>query len=137
MSDQFPQRVPPLTVSAPREAATAYRTAHELLSDQSPREALDVLSPALDEDPGNTGLRSLRAWAYLQRARWGAPTRPQGCVRTSAPSAVTSSVCSNCAEGRRSRVTAVQPSSHMSHSWVPRLSIGSMVKVMPTWMTSS
>ncbi|MGV3563472.1 MAG: tetratricopeptide repeat protein [Nocardioides sp.] len=71
MSDQFPQRVPPLTVSAPREAATAYRTAHELLSDQSPREALDVLTPALDEDPGNTGLRSLRAWAYLQRAQLG------------------------------------------------------------------
>jgi predicted Zn-dependent protease len=69
MSEQTPVGFPQLTVSAPRQASTAYRTAHELLSDQSPREALEVLAPALEEDPGNTGLRSLRAWAYLQRAQ--------------------------------------------------------------------
>ncbi len=27
------------------------------------------VEPALTEDPGNTGLRSLRAWAFLQRAQ--------------------------------------------------------------------
>ena len=52
-------------------------------------------------------------------------------VRISAPESVTRMVCSNCAERRRSLVTTVHPSSHMSHSGVPRLSIGSMVNVMP------
>ena len=50
-------------------AASAYRTAHQLLSSSAPREALEVLEPALTEDPDNTGLRSLRAWAFLQRAQ--------------------------------------------------------------------
>jgi predicted Zn-dependent protease len=30
-----------------------------------------VLEPALEEDPGNTGLRSLRAWAWMIRAQLG------------------------------------------------------------------
>ncbi len=63
--------------------------------------------------------------------------RSHGLVRTSAPSAVTRSVCSNWALRRRSLVTTVQSSSHMVHSWVPRLSIGSIVKVMPTSIGSS
>ena len=48
---------------------SAYRTAHDLLARRFPREALEVLEPALAEDPGNTGLRQLRAWAYLLRAQ--------------------------------------------------------------------
>ena len=59
------------------------------------------------------------------------PTAGQGLVRISAPSSVTSNVCSNWALRRRSAVTTVQLSGHMVHSWVPRLSIGSMVNVMP------
>ena len=49
--------------------ATAYRTAHDLLGRRAPREALEVLEPALAEEPANRGLRSLRAWAYLMRAQ--------------------------------------------------------------------
>jgi predicted Zn-dependent protease len=48
---------------------SAYRTAHDLLGRRAPREALEVLEPALAEEPGNRGLRSLRAWAYLMRAQ--------------------------------------------------------------------
>jgi tetratricopeptide (TPR) repeat protein len=48
---------------------SAYRTAHDLLARRFPREALEVLEPALADDPGNTGLRQLRAWAYLLRAQ--------------------------------------------------------------------
>lgn len=48
---------------------TAYRTAHDLLARSAPREALEILEPALEQDPSNQGLRSLRAWAYLQRAQ--------------------------------------------------------------------
>lgn len=48
---------------------SAYRTAHDLLARRAPREALEILEPALEQDPKNKGLRSLRAWAYLQRAQ--------------------------------------------------------------------
>jgi len=49
----------------------AYRRAWDLLADRDPRTALDLLEPALAQDPDNTGLRSLRAWAYLLRAQLG------------------------------------------------------------------
>ncbi|GAA4822776.1 tetratricopeptide repeat protein [Nocardioides caeni] len=48
---------------------TAYRTAHDLLSRRAPREALEILEPALAAEPDNRGLRSLRAWAYFMRAQ--------------------------------------------------------------------
>lgn len=48
---------------------TAYRTAFDLLADRAPKEALEVLEPALEQEPDNTGLRTLRAWAYLMRAQ--------------------------------------------------------------------
>src|SRR5690625_3610851 len=63
--------------------------------------------------------------------------RTYGRVRISAPSSVTRTMCSHCAVRPRSRVTAVQPSSHRSHSGLPRVSIGSMVKTMPGSITSS
>lgn len=48
---------------------SAYRTAHDLLERRAPREALEVLEPALEQEPDNRGLRLLRAWAYLMRAQ--------------------------------------------------------------------
>jgi predicted Zn-dependent protease len=48
---------------------TAFRTAHDLLSRRAPAEALEVIEPALEEEPRNRGLRTLRAWAYLMRAQ--------------------------------------------------------------------
>lgn len=48
---------------------SAYRTAHDLLARRFPREALEVLEPALTAEPTSTGLRQLRAWAYLLRAQ--------------------------------------------------------------------
>ncbi|RYJ05888.1 MAG: tetratricopeptide repeat protein, partial [Actinomycetales bacterium] len=47
----------------------AYRTAYDLLSRRAPAEALDVIEPALADEPDNTGLRTLRAWAFLMRAQ--------------------------------------------------------------------
>ena len=47
----------------------AYRTAHDLLSRRFPREALELIEPALVDDPRNAGLRTLQAWAYLLRAQ--------------------------------------------------------------------
>ena len=61
----------------------------------------------------------------------------QGRVRISLPVSVMRMVCSNWAERLRSAVTTVQSSSHISHASVPRLSMGSMVKVMPGSMTVS
>ena len=63
---QAPPVVFPGQTTAPE---SAYRTAFDLLSRRAPREALAVLEPALEQEPGNTGLRTLRAWAYLMRAQ--------------------------------------------------------------------
>ena len=48
---------------------SAYRTAYDLLVQRAPVEALEVVEPALEQDPRNTGLRSLRAWAFMMRAQ--------------------------------------------------------------------
>ena len=73
MTDDHDLQPPPVTQfigqSPGRGPETAYRTAHDLLSRRAPREALEVLEPALEQEPRNTGLRSLRAWAYLLRAQ--------------------------------------------------------------------
>lgn len=53
------------------DLSRAFREAHDLLSRGAPREALEVLEPALAQEPRNTGLRTLRAWAFLMRAQLG------------------------------------------------------------------
>jgi tetratricopeptide (TPR) repeat protein len=62
---------PPIVFPGQGGPESAYRVAHDLLARRAPVEALAVLEPALAEDPGDTGLRSLRAWAYLIRAQLG------------------------------------------------------------------
>ncbi len=62
---------PPIVFPAQVAPQSAYRVAHDLLARRAPVEALAVLEPALAEDPRNTGLRSLRAWAYLVRVQLG------------------------------------------------------------------
>lgn len=51
--------------------ASAFRDAWDLLARRAPREALELIEPALEADPGNHGLRSLQAWAFLMRAQLG------------------------------------------------------------------
>jgi predicted Zn-dependent protease len=61
-----------MTIRSPEPAgspAEAYHRAWRLLEDRSPREALTVLAPALEREPGSTSLRTLRAWAYFQSAQ--------------------------------------------------------------------
>jgi tetratricopeptide (TPR) repeat protein len=55
----------------PGQAApeAAFRTAFDLLARRAPAEALEVIEPALADEPDNTGLRTLRAWAFLMRAQ--------------------------------------------------------------------
>jgi predicted Zn-dependent protease len=62
-------KAPALLFPDQRDPASAYGVAFDLLSRREPRAALEVLDPALELEPGNTGLRSLRAWAYLMRAQ--------------------------------------------------------------------
>jgi predicted Zn-dependent protease len=49
--------------------ADAYHEAWRLLEDRDPRQALAVLDPALEKEPGSASLRTLRAWAYFQSAQ--------------------------------------------------------------------
>ena len=60
---------PSLSTSTYSGPENAYGVAHELLSRRAAKEALEVLEPALDDEPANTGLLSLRAWAYMIRAQ--------------------------------------------------------------------
>jgi predicted Zn-dependent protease len=65
----LPPIAPIVFPGATERHEAAYRTAHDFLARRAPREALEILEPALAEEPGNRGLRSLRAWAYLMRAQ--------------------------------------------------------------------
>jgi predicted Zn-dependent protease len=51
--------------------ADVYHRAWELLQDRSPRQAIEILDPAIESEPGSTSLRTLRAWAYFQSAQLG------------------------------------------------------------------
>lgn len=69
MNENHENAVPPVVFPGEAAPESAYRTAFDLLARRAPKEALEVLEPALDEEPDNTGLRTLRAWAYLMRAQ--------------------------------------------------------------------
>lgn len=69
MNDDLVMYAPPLVFPGQQLPESAFRVAHDLLVRRAPREALDVLAPALETEPDNAGLRTLRAWAYLMQAR--------------------------------------------------------------------
>lgn len=70
MSESFELKAPAVIFPGQHDdRASAYRVAFDLIVRRFPAEALDVLAPALAEDPDNRGLRTLRAWAYLERAQ--------------------------------------------------------------------
>lgn len=69
MNDEPELQPPPIVFPGPAGPEQAYRTAFDLLARRAPAEALEVLEPALADEPENTGLRTLRAWAYLMRAQ--------------------------------------------------------------------
>jgi len=46
-----------------------FQQARQLLEDSQPREALDLLVPALHEEPRSVSLRTLLAWAYFLTAQ--------------------------------------------------------------------
>ena len=73
MNENFELNAPPVTPfigQGPGQAGpeSAFRTAFDLLARRAPKEALEVLEPA-QEEPDNTGLLTLRAWAFLMRAQ--------------------------------------------------------------------
>jgi len=60
---------PKMVFPGQRDVSVAYRVAWDLLRDDAPAQALEILEPALEQEPDNVGLRSLRAWAYFRRAQ--------------------------------------------------------------------
>ncbi len=64
-------QAPPMVFPGQRAHEHAYGVAHDLLTRRAPVEALEVLEPALEADPRNTGLRMLRVWAWMIRAQLG------------------------------------------------------------------
>lgn len=53
----------------PLDTVERYHEAWRLLEGRQPRDAIALLDPAVDEEPGSLSLRTLRAWAYFQSAQ--------------------------------------------------------------------
>jgi Flp pilus assembly protein TadD len=69
VNENFELSAPPVIFPGQAGPESAFRTAFDLLARRAPKEALEVLEPALEEEPDNTGLLTLRAWAFLMRAQ--------------------------------------------------------------------
>lgn len=69
VEESFELRPPAIVFPGQRDLGSAYRVAYDLLARRAASDALEVLEPALAEEPDNTGLRVLRAWAYLIRVQ--------------------------------------------------------------------
>lgn len=73
MSEEY--EAPPVVFPGQAGPESAYQAAYDLLARRFPREALEVVEPAI-EDARQTGqnaysLRQLRAWAFMLRAQLG------------------------------------------------------------------
>lgn len=71
MEESFELQAPGIVFPGQRDLGSAYRVAYDLLARRAAAEALEVIEPALAAEPGNTGLRILRAWAFLIRVQLG------------------------------------------------------------------
>jgi tetratricopeptide (TPR) repeat protein len=71
MDESFELQAPAVVFPGQRDFDSAYRVAYDLLTRRAAAEALEVIEPALEAEPGNTGLRVLRAWAFLIRVQLG------------------------------------------------------------------
>ena len=69
MEEKFELAAPPVVFPGQRDLGSAYRVGYDLLARRAATEALEVIEPALAAEPDNTGLRVLRAWAYLIRVQ--------------------------------------------------------------------
>jgi tetratricopeptide (TPR) repeat protein len=69
MEESYELRAPAVVFPGQRDLGSAYRVAYDLLARRAADEALDIIEPALAAEPDNTGLRILRAWAFLIRVQ--------------------------------------------------------------------
>ena len=69
MDESFELQAPAVVFPGQRDFGSAYRVAYDLLTRRAAVEALEVIEPALEAEPANTGLRVLRAWAFLIRVQ--------------------------------------------------------------------
>ena len=69
VDQDFELTAPAVVFPDQRDLGSAYRVAYDLLARRAAAEALDIIEPALEAEPGNTGLRVLRAWAFLIRVQ--------------------------------------------------------------------
>lgn len=63
-----------MTFERPRRVhhpADVYHRAWKLLEDRQPKQAIEILDPAIEAEPSSASLRTLRAWAYFQSAQLG------------------------------------------------------------------
>jgi tetratricopeptide (TPR) repeat protein len=69
MDESFDLTAPAVVFPGQRDLESAYRVAYDLLARRAAGEALEIIEPALEAEPDNTGLRVLRAWAFMIRVQ--------------------------------------------------------------------
>jgi len=69
MDESFDLTAPAVVFPGQRDLESAYRVAYDLLARRAAAEALEIIEPALEAEPDNTGLRVLRAWAFMIRVQ--------------------------------------------------------------------
>jgi predicted Zn-dependent protease len=67
--NDFQLTAPAIVFPGMHQPESAYRVAYDLLDRRDAHEAIEIIDDALAEDPRNTGLRTLRAWALMMRAQ--------------------------------------------------------------------
>lgn len=67
--EEFEPIAAPIMFFGEQEPSMAFRDAYDLLARRAPKEALDLIEPALAQEPDNAGLRTLRAWASMIRVQ--------------------------------------------------------------------
>lgn len=69
IENDFKLIAPAIVFPGQAQPESAYRVAYDLLARRAPKEALEIVEEALASDERNTGLRTLRAWAFMLRAQ--------------------------------------------------------------------
>jgi thioredoxin-like negative regulator of GroEL len=69
IENDFKLTAPAIVFPGQAQPESAYRVAYDLLARRAPKEALEIVEEALASDERNTGLRTLRAWAFMLRAQ--------------------------------------------------------------------
>ncbi len=96
------------------DAVDRFQQARQLLEERQPRAALDLLQPALEDEPDSPSLRTLVAWAYFMTAQLGRAETELRALVDRAPTDVWARFALGRTLERQSRLTEALPHLRMA-----------------------